>query len=90
MRGLYAAFRGLPDTWPPSESVYTLTRKGQSQDLDDVSWADWDSRGRLLVATRDARIQIRSVDGGDEVVFEHDLKEYAPDPQPAPDWASEW
>ncbi len=28
--------------------------------LEDVTWADWDSRGRLLVATRSATLEIRT------------------------------
>ncbi len=59
--------------------------------LDDLQWADWDAEGRLLVATRDGRIQIRELrDGLARVVFEVDLNAFTPDPQPAPAEARRW
>jgi hypothetical protein len=58
--------------------------------LDDVQWADWDERGRLLVATRCGKLQVRELRGLTcDVVFEHDLAPLAPDPTPAPAWAAE-
>lgn len=60
--------------------------------LEDVQWADWAEDGRLLVATRDGRIQIRDGDPetGGAVRSEFDLTAYEPDPRPAPGWAAEW
>lgn len=59
--------------------------------LDDVQWADWDRRGRLLVATRDGRIQMRSFRSEEPtIVFEADLSALVPDPRPAPDEARRW
>lgn len=89
-RGLYAAFRGLPDHFPPRESSYALTRNDRVTELDDVTWADWDRHGRLLIATDDGRIQIREVHQRDERVFEDDVSAYEPDAEPAPDWAAQW
>ncbi|HMB69235.1 MAG TPA: hypothetical protein VKU85_07975 [bacterium] len=57
--------------------------------LDDVQWADWDREGRLLVATRDGRLQIRGADAR-SIAFEENLSGLKPDPAPAPDWAGEW
>jgi hypothetical protein len=59
--------------------------------LDDVQWADWDERGQLLRATRDAKLQICTLRGLDpEVRFEVDLALLEPNPQPAPAWALQW
>jgi len=56
--------------------------------LEDVQWADWDARGRLLVATLDGRLQIRDVDGS--VVWEADEADLTPDPAPPPAEARVW
>jgi hypothetical protein len=59
--------------------------------LDGVQWADWDRRGRLLVATTDGRLQVRS--GGTterNVAWEVDLSRDEPDPKPPPDEARRW
>lgn len=62
---------------------------GGRRELHDAAWADWDHRGRLLVATKDGRLRAMSV-AGDElaVVEEHDLTNLTPNPQPAPAWAT--
>lgn len=72
--------------------AYSLEADGDVTLLPDVQWADWDAQGRLLVATRDARLQIRDPDAGagGEVLFDRDLAPLEPDPAPAPAWASEW
>lgn len=87
--GRYAGFREMPDYHEPAE--YFLTSGGDIHVLDDVQWADWDRAGRLLVATKDGRLQARVLDGFDhEVVFAHDLSGMTPDPQPPPAKATKW
>jgi len=70
---------------------YSLEADGNLEILDGLQWADWDSDGHLLVATRDGRIQIRGL-GADnpEVLFEENLSLLEPDPAPAPEWAKRW
>jgi hypothetical protein len=57
--------------------------------LANVTWADWDARGRLLVATREARLEIRSatnkVKGSRSLV-----DDFEPDPRPPPKSARHW
>ena len=88
VRGHFAAFRtSLPGEVKITE--YALVERGRSQPLADAQWADWDSDGRLLVATRDGRLQIRA--GGDfSVVSEVDLSPLTPTPSPPPADASRW
>jgi hypothetical protein len=87
--GRFAAFRDVrnydPEVW------YALERGRDVETLEGVQWAEWDARGRLLVATTDGRLQIRTGGfGTDAVVWEHDLSTDAPDPQPPPAEASRW
>jgi hypothetical protein len=66
-------------------------RRGVCEPLDDAAWADWDAAGRLLVATRDGRLEIRRVhQGGVEVEQVHDLDGIRPAPRPAPPEAAQW
>jgi len=70
---------------------YWLEVGGEIRLLNHLQWADWDRDGRLLVATRDGKLQIWNVDDeGSEVVFEEDLSLYEPNPRPAPAWAERW
>lgn len=70
---------------------YSLEADGQLIILDDLQWADWDRDGRLLVATRDGKLQVRLFGSGIEhTVFEEDLARLDPNPIPAPDWAQHW
>lgn len=70
---------------------YWLEHGGDLDVLDDLQWADWDARGRLLCATRDGRLQIRILRGRTfDVVFEADLAALAPAPVAAPAWAQGW
>lgn len=90
LQGRYAAFReGPPHEDPP---LYALRRRTGDRILDDVQWADWDDRGRLLVATVDGRLQIRDGPDGapDRVVFDEELAGEAPDPRPPPPEARSW
>lgn len=87
--GRFAAFRDSrnydPEVW------YALERSAGVQTLDDVQWADWDARGRLLVATTDGRLQIRTGDVPPKAIaWETDLSPDEPDPQPPPLEARAW
>lgn len=70
---------------------YSLEAGGRLTLLDEVQWADWDGEGRLLVATRTGKLQVRLLNGNQEsCVFEEDLSHLEPIPIPAPDWANRW
>lgn len=70
---------------------YSLEGDGNLQPLDDIQWADWDHGGRLLVATRGAKLQLWHIKGVTRaVLFEEELSLEHPDPRPAPDWAQRW
>jgi len=89
-RGYYAAFRSKRPSGD-FEFCYDLRVNGSVVELPDVQWADWSSDGRLLVATTGGRLQVRAGDPRDlEVVWETDLAQLEPDPQPAPSEASRW
>lgn len=87
VEGRYAAFRtGEPHDDAP---LYWLDHGDEVELLEGVQWADWDAGGRLLVATGEGRLEVRTVDGGSTELVA-DLAHLEPDPQPAPAWASEW
>jgi hypothetical protein len=70
---------------------YSLQSGGDLELLDDVQWADWDRKGRLLVASRGGKIQVRSLNAGPpQIVFEEDLSSLEPNPKPSPPWAQRW
>jgi len=70
---------------------YWLETDNGIQLLDHLQWADWDSQGRLLAATRSGNLQICLLDGdGFEILFEEDLSLLEPDPVAAPTWARQW
>ena len=59
--------------------------------LDRAAWADWDHKGRLLVATRDGKLEVQRGNGCEfDTIWSEDLSDRTPDPQPAPDWAAHW
>jgi len=59
--------------------------------LADAVWADWDREGRLLMATRDGKLEICRCEGTTlERVWTEDLRDRRPDPQPTPGWAGRW
>ncbi|MEO1069352.1 MAG: hypothetical protein AAFW95_09560 [Cyanobacteria bacterium J06638_6] len=71
--------------------VYTLDTNSDIEVLADVQWADWDAQGRLLVATRSGKLQIRTLQRYSfEVAFEVDLSTLEPNPTAAPAWAQQW
>ena len=70
---------------------YALESDSDLEVLDDLQWADWDSEGRLLVATRCGKLQVRKLNAGHSItVFEQDLSLLEPNPSPAPPWAQRW
>ncbi len=86
--GGYAGHRSSPDWYEPAE--YALS-DGADLTVLDAQWADWDHKGRLLAATIDGHLQIRTLDGDtSDIVFDEDLAGMHPDPQPPPPEASEW
>jgi len=70
---------------------YALESDGEIELMHDLQWADWDAQGRLLVATRSGRLEVRTL-GGDRVVIQHvaDLSLLEPDPTPPPPCAGHW
>lgn len=72
-------------------AVYWLESEAGMTALDDLQWADWDARGRLLAATTAGCLQIREVTAdGFRIAFEQDLAALTPCPTRSPDWAREW
>lgn len=70
---------------------YWLEMDGEIQLLNQLQWADWDSEGRLLVATRSGKLQVwHLADDEPEVLFEEDLSLSEPNPAPAPASAQQW
>lgn len=71
--------------------AYALESDGDFDILEDAQWADWDAQGRLLVATRSGRLQIRELrQSSFNLTFEADLSEMAPEAIQPPDWAQRW
>jgi hypothetical protein len=90
-RGWYAAFRSKLPSDDSFEFRYDLRVGEVNHALPDVQWADWDARGRLLVATTDGLLQIRDGDAPDlAVVWQTDVARLQPDPQPPPPDAARW
>ena len=69
---------------------YRLERLGRAIELDGVVWADWDPFGRLLVATRDARLQVRDADDAALPVLRERVLASSPPLVRAPEWARAW
>ena len=92
VRGTYAAIRELHGI--RTDIRYDLHRADGSIHLEGVQWADWDPRGRLLVATEEGRLQIREVDpatsGPGTVEWEADEGALDPDPSAPPPEAAAW
>jgi hypothetical protein len=87
VRGTYAAIRELHGR--RTDVRYELRSGDVTRHLDHVQWAEWDGRGRLLVATDDGRMQIRH-SADDSVHWEADEGAFEPDPTPPPAEASTW
>ncbi|MEM8809840.1 MAG: hypothetical protein AAGF01_27795 [Cyanobacteria bacterium P01_G01_bin.38] len=70
---------------------YSLESDGDLEVLDDLQWADWDTEGRLLVATRCGKLQVRNLNADHpKIVFEENLALLEPNPTPSPEWAQRW
>jgi hypothetical protein len=71
--------------------LYAMESDGEIELMHDLQWADWDAQGRLLVATRNGRLEVRTL-GGDRVDIQPvaDLSLLEPDPAPPPPWAGHW
>jgi hypothetical protein len=70
---------------------YSLESDSDVAVLDDLQWADWDPNGRLLVATRSGKLQVRDLTSDrSEVAFEENLSLLEPNPVPAPASARRW
>ncbi len=70
-------------------AVYQLEKGRRTTPLPEAAWADWDSVGRLLVATREGNLQIHNVESG-ALVREVSLGPVRVAPRPAPAWAQSW
>jgi hypothetical protein len=88
VRGDYAEFRALLGI--RNDVSYGLRSGGSVVPLPDAQWADWDGEGRLLVATRDGRLQIRRVSGTESSVAWEDAVPTTPAPSPPPAEAGRW
>lgn len=90
VHGEFAAFRSGGGA-QAGQISYELVEGGGATPLEDAQWADWHSDGRLLVATRDGKLQIRGYSGGPLAVeWEFDLRPLSPDPSPPPGEARRW
>ena len=88
VRGMFEAFRELPDHWSPLVSPYSLHSKKANQELLGVQWADWTWKGHLATATA-STLRILDIER-DRTIREVTLPQDEPQRCPAPDWASEW
>ena len=87
--GRHAAFRTGGPAWDPAR--YTMAAGGDPVALGDVQWADWDRRGRLLVATIDGRLEVRErAWQAADAVWSSDVTNERPDPTPPPPEARRW
>jgi hypothetical protein len=90
--GRYAAFRDMQPRWgPPRYAVRPGDGTARDTALADVQWADWDSRGRLLVATAHGELQVRE-DATDarSVAWRQDFAAMRPAPVEPPAEAGQW
>ena len=70
---------------------YSLESDENLEVLNDLQWADWDSEGHLIVATRCGKLQVRNLDAENpETIFEENLSLLEPNPTPSPAWAQCW
>jgi hypothetical protein len=60
------------------------TADGGEYPIGEATWADWDQRGRLVVA-RNGQLSVWNPAG--PIALIADFNDQEPDPQPAPDWA---
>lgn len=73
------------DTYGGRHAVeYALLDNGDMRPLGRATWADWDHRGRLIMA-QDGRLIECGTDGGRREIA--DFNDQTPNPQPSPAWA---
>jgi hypothetical protein len=88
-RGRYAAFRSGQPSW--AETRYAVVVDGREEALERVQWADWDSAGRLLVATTDGRLEVRAhASDPTRVDWSIDVSGDVPSPSAPPAIARRW
>jgi hypothetical protein len=92
---LILAHAGVDFAHPGTEGVqvhYLLEGgDGRAAPLPEAAWADWDARGRLLLATRDGALRVlEGNDGAWKETWSHDLRGLMPAPAEAPAWAQRW
>jgi hypothetical protein len=64
---------------------------GRITPLPEAAWADWDERGRMLMATRAGAVCVVEARGDAWVeTWSQDLRDLAPAPVEAPAWAQRW
>ena len=74
-----------------SDVRYRIVQGARARDLTDVQWADWAHDGRLLVATREGRLEVRGGRGWRTTeATVADLAHDAPAPVNAPSEARRW
>jgi hypothetical protein len=88
VRGSYAAFRSGQPSWAQIE--YTVAEPGRHLPLEGVQWADWDRSGRLLVATTDARLEVRDDPWATGATWSMELDPARPAPSEPPTIARRW
>jgi len=70
---------------------YSLESDGEVTLLEDIQWADWDTKGNLLVATRSGHLQSRYLNGDlVKILFEYDLAQLKPKNTRPPDKTRRW
>jgi hypothetical protein len=88
VRGHYAAFRSGQPSW--AQVDYVVVAPDRRYGLEGVQWADWDRSGRLLVATTDARLEIRDDPWATDASWSLDQRVARPDPSEPPMIARHW
>ncbi|GIH67158.1 hypothetical protein [Microbispora siamensis] len=64
---------------------------GEITPLPEAAWADWDRKGRLLMATYEGAVKIIEWRSGIWAeTWSHDLRHLMPAPAPSPSWAQAW
>ncbi len=80
-------FAGFEVNGGPYEVSYRLEHDdGTNTDLGTATWADWDQRGRLVLA-REGKLFVFGAKGFEEIA---DFNDQEPLPEPAPAWAMQW
>jgi hypothetical protein len=80
---------GVPGRIEGRSPLFRLEKGRRITELPDAVWADWDSVGRLLVATREGKLQIHNLESG-KLLREAAIAPLRPVPRAAPAWAQSW